>query len=112
MLKFPAETLEKLLRDPAMAAYAIAGVELDWFQNIRLRYNWFVPHKVDSSGWGTGKTSGEWVYAILRAALIPGNQVGIYYPIFQTGKQTFWKYFSTIRHPVLEAQYRSGKNEY
>lgn len=112
MLKFPAETMEKLLRDPAMAAYATMGVELDWFQNIRLRYNWFVPHKVDSSGWGTGKTIGEWIYAVLRALLIPGQQVGIYYPIFQTGKQTFWKYFSTIRHPVLEAQYKTGKNEY
>jgi hypothetical protein len=113
MLELHPELLDKLLRDPVMSAYAIAGVELDWFQNIRLRYNWFVPHKVDSSGWGTGKSIGEWVYAILRAVLIPGNQVGVYYPIFQTGKTAWWMpNFNNIRHPVLEAQYKSGKNEY
>jgi hypothetical protein len=111
-LELHEETLEKLLRDPVLAAYATMGMELDWFQNIRLRYNWFVPQKIDSSGWGTGKTIGEWVYAVLRAMLIPGNQVGVYYPIFATGKATFWKYFNTTHHPVLDSQYKSGKNEY
>lgn len=106
------EVLDKLLRDPVMAAYATMGVELDWFQNVRLRYNWFVPRKIDSSGWGTGKTIGEWVYAVLRAMLIPGNQVGVYYPTLKGGQQTFWKYFQTIHHPVLDAQYAKGKNEY
>jgi hypothetical protein len=112
MFTFPSEILDKFFRDPVMAAYCIMGVELDDFQQARLRYYWFVPHKVDSSGWGTGKTIVEWVYAVLRAVLIPSNKIGIYYPIFQTGKDAWWQYFSKIRHDVLEAQYRPRKHEW
>ena len=112
MFTFTSAQLDRFYRDPVMALYCITGMELDSFQMARLRLYWFVPHKVDSSGWGTGKTVCEWGYAILRAVLIPGQQIGVYYPIFQTGKDTWWKYFSDIRHPVLEAQYRPKKHEW
>jgi hypothetical protein len=112
MFTFPAEIIEKFLRDPVMALYCITGIELDAFQRARLRFYWFFPHKVDSSGWGTGKTIEEWGYAVLRAIFIPDHMVGVYYPIFQTGKETWWKYFRTIKHPVLESQYRPGKHEW
>lgn len=112
MFTFSATILDKFMRDPVMAAWCIMGVELDWFQQSRLRFYWFFPTKVDSSGWATGKTIVEWVYGVLRAVLLPNNQVGVYYPAFQTGQDTWWKYFDTIRHPVLRAQYRSGKYEW
>lgn len=106
------EVIDKLFGDPVMALFAITGIELDYFQAARLRLYWFVPHKIDSSGWGTGKTLEEWGYAILRAVLLPNNDIGVYYPIFQTGKDEWWKYFSEIRHPVLESQFRPRKHEW
>lgn len=112
MFTFRDETIDKLFRDPVMAAYVTMGVTLDYFQMARLRFYWFFPHKIDSSGWGTGKTIVEFVYAVLRAVLLPNNDVGVYYPIFQTGKDEWWKYFSEIRHPVLESQYRPQKHEW
>lgn len=112
-MEFSAEILKRFLRDPVLAAYAITGIELDWFQSARLRYLWFVPEKVDSSGWSTGKTICEWLYGTLRCTLLPNQSVGVYYPIFQTGKDEFWsKYFDNIQHPVLQAQYREGKSEW
>jgi hypothetical protein len=111
-MKLESEILVKLLRDPVMAAELLTGLRLDTFQAARLRYLWFVPDKVDESGWSTGKTICEWIYAVLRASLIPDHVVGVYYPVFQTGKDEFWKYFGECSTPLLFDQYAEGKHDH
>lgn len=111
-MKLESDILVKLLRDPVMAAELIIGIRLDTFQAARLRYLWFVPEKVDESGWSTGKTICEWVYAVLRAALLPDQVVGVYYPVFQTGKDEFWKYFAEFSNSLLLDQLAEGKAEH
>lgn len=97
--------IEDLLFDPVMAAKVIMGVEMDVFQQNRIRYNWWVPMTLDSSGVSSGKTMiGAWVYAQLRAILLSDQVVGVYFPTFQQGKDTFWTYYDRIRHPLFEAQ--------
>lgn len=110
MTTIESKWITRFYADPVMAAYVLLGERLDTFQRARLRFLWFVPNKCDSSGWSTGKTRVEWIYAVLRAALIPKQVVGVYYPIFQTGKDTFWKYFSDIRPEQLVAQYLPGRD--
>lgn len=112
-MELDSKYLVKLLRDPVMAAEVIIGIRLDIFQQARLRYLWFVQHKIDDSGWSTGKTICEWVYAVLRACLIPDQRVGVYYQVFQAGKDEFWKYFSEFDTDLLRAQYIDGpQNEW
>lgn len=84
---------EQLLIDPVLAAYVIMGAELDVFQQARLRYYWWVPVIVDSSGVSTGKTIEQFIYVNLRCILIPDHVAGIYFPNFQTAKDEFWPYF-------------------
>lgn len=109
-MEFPVSTLEKLFRDPVMAAWCLFGAKLDTFQQARLRYYWFVPEKIDSSGWGTGKTIVDFLYLNLRCILIPNHEAGIYFPVFQTGKDEFWKYFNIFNTPLFQSQFRRHHN--
>lgn len=103
-LRITREQWSKLLWDPVMAAYVLFGAELDAFQGVRLRKYWFVPNKIDSSGVSSGKTICIWLYLNLRTALIPEHDAAIYYPVFETLKNSFWDYYGKIRNPVFRSQ--------
>ncbi len=96
--------IEDLLWDPVMAAKVIMDEDLDAFQKVRLRYYWFIPDLEDSSGFSTGKTKVDWIYANLRAILLPDQHIGVIYQTFQIGKDTFWQYFNRCRAPIYRAQ--------
>jgi len=102
--------IEDLLWDPVMAAEVIMGYKLDVFQRVRLKWMWFVPDTEDDSGFSTGKTIVDWIYVNLRALLLPGHHAGVYYPYFETGKQTFWLYFDQCQAPIFKAQL--GRQEF
>lgn len=55
-MTFTQTQLEAFFFDPVMAARVLLGVQLDVFQRVRLRFYWFFPECMDSSGVGTGKT--------------------------------------------------------
>lgn len=95
--------MEDFLCDPVLAAKVLMGYDLDVFQRARLRYNWWVPFVVDSSGYSTGKTIGQFIYTCLRAMLLPVHDVGVYYPVFETGKSTYWRYFDRCQAPIFRA---------
>jgi hypothetical protein len=87
--------IEAYLRDPVLAAWAIFGAELDVFQQVRLRLMWHVPELIDDSGISTGKTEILWLWAQLRAILLPQPSpyphriIGIYYPTLESAKSNF-----------------------
>lgn len=85
--------LEEFLKNPVLAAWVLMGVELDKFQQVRLRIYWFVPNVIDSSGVSTAKTLGQFVFNNLRCMLMSDHVAGIYFPNFQTAKDEFWPYF-------------------
>ena len=95
---------EDFLCDPVKAAFVIFGLKLDAFQSARLRYYWWVPKVIDSSGFSSGKTIVDWAFANLRCLLLPDQAVGVYYPVFETGKNSFWQYYRTITAPIFRAQ--------
>src|ERR1035438_3659028 len=70
---------EAMLCDPVMAAWAIFGVELDVFQQNRLRYYWWIMKVIDNSGFSSGKTIVDWLFCQLRCLLLPDQDVGVYY---------------------------------
>lgn len=96
--------VEDFLCDPVMGAKVILGYDLDAFQKARLRYYWWVPNGVDSSGYSSGKTIVDWIYIALRCLLIPGHHAGVYYPTFETGKLSFWTYYRACQSPIFRAQ--------
>lgn len=111
-MKLDVDIINKLLRDPVMSAKVLLGEDLDYFQKARLRYFWFVPEKVDSSGWGTGKTRVEWIYMMLRLILLPNQIGGVYYPNWDLGKQEFWDAnFNRERPEIFYSQFvlQSGR---
>ena len=97
---------EQLLFDPVLAASVLFGIELDAFQANRLQYFWWVQNVIDSSGFSSGKTIVDWVFANLRCLLLPDQDVGVYYPVFETGKNTFWGYYRKFlaSSPIFRAQ--------
>jgi len=99
-------TWEEMLSDPVMAAWVIFGVELDAFQAARLRYYWWVMKVIDSSGFSSGKTIVDFLFTNLRCMLLPDQDVGVYYPVFETGKNTFWGYYRKFLStaPIFRAQ--------
>lgn len=103
-LKITQGMWEDFLCDPALAARVILGFKFDAFQNIRLRYYWWVQEVEDHSGFSSGKTIVDWAFAQLRAILIPNQALGIYYPVFETGKKTFWTYYTACKSPLFHAQ--------
>lgn len=94
------------LGDPVKAAWVIWRIKLDAFQAARLRYFWWCQNVIDSSGFSSGKTIVDWVFANLRLILLPDQDVGVYYPVFETGKNTFWQYYQkrALRTPMFNAQ--------
>lgn len=106
-LKITQTMWEDFLCDPVLAVYCIFnGLQLDAFQAARLRYFWWVANVMDSSGYSSGKTIVDFLFANLRAILIPDQRVGVYYPTFDTGKNAFWPYFQQMagRSPIFKAQ--------
>lgn len=99
--------LEQFLIDPVMAASVIMGADLDVFQQARLRFYWWVPYVIDSSGVSTAKTLVQFVYTNLRCILLSDHVAGIYFPNFQTAKDEFWPYFERFMEqaPLFAAQF-------
>lgn len=87
--------LEAFIADPVLAAWALFRVELDVFQRARLRMMWFCPELIDDSGVSTGKTEILWIWAQLRAILLPQPSpypkriIGIYYPTLDSAQSNF-----------------------
>lgn len=106
--------VEAYLKDPVLAAWAIFGAEMDVFQAVRLRFMWWVPELIDDSGVSTGKTEILWIWAQLRAILLPQPSpyphrvIGIYYPTLESAKSNFLpkyqKYLETA--PVFRNELR------
>ncbi len=106
--------LEAFIKDPVLAAWAIMGAELDTFQAVRLRMMWWVPELIDDSGISTGKTEILWLWAQLRAILLPQPRpyphriIGIYYPTLDSAQSNFApkyaKYIETA--PVFRRELR------
>jgi hypothetical protein len=92
-LHIPLELYTQFLIDPVMAAKVLLGWDMDEFQKVRLRACWWIPEVIDSSGVSTGKTFGLFLFAILRALLLPNQQVFVYLPTKNSGVATFWPYF-------------------
>lgn len=94
--------IEAYLKDPVLAVWYFFGVELDDFQQARLRYMWFVPDYHDDSGIFTGKTLIAWLWAQLRCILLPSPRgfdpriVAAFYQDISSAKTVFkpyWKKF-------------------
>lgn len=106
--------IEAYIADPVLAAWAFFGAELDVFQSVRLRSMWWVPEVIDDSGISTGKTEILWIWAQLRAILLPQpvpyphRIIGIYYPTLESAKSNFMpkyqKYIETS--PVFRNELR------
>ena len=86
-MTFSQAAIEEFIRDPVLAAYVFFKAELDVFQASRLRFMWYVPELIDGSGVSTGKTELIWMWANLRAILLPqpspymNRTIGVYYPV-------------------------------
>ena len=89
--------IRDLYMDPVMAAAVILGeTRLDAFQRAMLRYMWFCPVSMDSSGQGSGKTLMMFIYLNLRAVLIPDQWVIYVPPTLDQGERMFWnKYYES-----------------
>lgn len=99
--------VDDFLFDPVMAAYVLLGQKLDVFQACRLRLMWWTPNVIDSSGFGTGKSLGIWIFLNLRAMIIGDQHLCVYYQTFQSAKDIFWPYYRTFdrrRAPIFDAQ--------
>jgi hypothetical protein len=99
--------VDDFLCDPVLAAYVIMGIKLDVFQACRLRLMWWTPNVIDSSGFGTGKSLGMWLWMALRAMMIGDQQLCVYFQTFDAAKNIFWPYFRTFdrrRAPIFDAQ--------
>lgn len=98
-LKVTAGMVEDLVWDPVLSAKVIMGLDHDAFQENRLRQYWIHPYVYDSSGKGSGKTWEAWIHDQLRAILLTDQWVGVYFPTFQQGKDTYWMYYDRIKSP-------------
>ena len=102
-LRISEQMILDLLFDPVLACELLFGVRLDEFQKLRLRYYWWVPNVMDSSGFSTGKTFVVWLFVNLRCLLLEDQIAGVYYQTFQTGKDEFWKYYERLYAPLFQA---------
>lgn len=101
-----------LLCNPVLLSrIAFPQLELDAFQRARLKLEWLLPFFEDCSGVSTAKTLvADWVFAQCRAMLIvngsEGQHVGVYFPNFQSGKESFWTYYDKewCSSPFFRAQ--------
>lgn len=112
-MQFKQSHLEAFLLDPVLAAYSIMSAELDVFQQARLRFYWWTPVTVDSSGVSTGKTIDHFIFSNLRCILLSDHVAGSYFPNFQTAKDEFWPYFDRFIEtaPVFRAQFKIDHNK-
>lgn len=104
----------EFIHDPVMGIYVIFGVKLDIFQAYATRLTWFIPNVLDSSGFGTGKSFRIWLVTNLRAMLIEGHQIVIYYQTFESMKGIYWKEyqnFGSRRAPIFDAQLGRFNND-
>jgi len=95
--------MEDFIRDPVMGAEVLLGFKLDVFQRVRLKYYWWSPYLVDSSGISSGKTVVDWVYLVLRCMLIPDHVALFYNQTFQAMKDNFWPLFNRCSNPIYQA---------
>lgn len=95
---------DDFLCDPVLGAHCFFGFKLDAFQRARLRLMWWVPELIDSSGFSSGKTVVDWAYVNLRCILLPDHHAGVYYPTFETMKNTFFGYYRSVYTPIFKAQ--------
>lgn len=111
-LAFTHTMAAELLFNPVFAARLFfPGIELDAFQRARLKLEWLCPVFEDTSGVSTAKTLvADWLFAQLRALLVvnggEGHAVGVYFPNFQSGKESFWEYYAKewCSSPLFRAQ--------
>ena len=93
--------------DPVLGCYVLLGIKWDVFQAHAVRVTWWCPNVMDCSGLGTGKSLRVWALAQLRAMLIPGQQIVVYYQDFQATKDIFFRNyqnFGSDRAPLFCAQ--------
>ena len=102
-LRITQDQWTELLTDPVMAAEILLGIKLDIFQACRLRIYWWYPEVIDSSGFSSGKTIVDWVFTVLRAILLPDQHIAVYYPVFETGKRSYWLYMNSCRSRYFHA---------
>jgi hypothetical protein len=106
-LKITQTMVEDFLIDPVLGAEIIFKVKLDAFQKCRLRTYWWIPNVIDSSGFGTGKSFGFWLFMNLRAVILGDQHLCAYYQTFDAGKKIFWPYytqFNARNAPIFAAQ--------
>ncbi len=106
-LKITQMMVDDFLIDPVMGAEIIFKVKLDAFQKLRLRTYWWIPNVIDSSGFGTGKSFGFWLFMNLRCVIIGDQHACAYYQTFDAGKEIFWPYytqFNARNAPLFAAQ--------
>jgi len=104
--------VDDFLVDPVLADYVLFGIKHDVFQAVRQRIYWWTPDVIDSSGIGTGKSLGFWLFMQKRCILIGDQHVCAYYQRFQSMKDIYWPYYDSFhsqRAPIFCAQ--KGKSE-
>jgi hypothetical protein len=109
-MTFTQQQLEAFFFDPVMAAKVLMNVDLDTFQRVRLKFLWFFPEMMDSSGVGTGKTVVQFVYLCLRCILIPDHYAAAYFPTSSIGQGVFWPKFAETeaRSDIFRSQFYQG----
>ena len=95
--------MEEFIIDPVMGAKVLLGYDLDVFQRARLKYYWWTPYCIDSSGISTGKTVVDWLYVVLRSMLIHDHVTLVYYQTFQAMKDNFWPLFNRCGSQIYRA---------
>lgn len=97
--------IEDFLIDPVLGVTVLFGEKLDAFQGCRLKICWWVPRVMDSSGFSSAKTKNVWMVSNLRCLLMSDRVGLIAYPVFEQGKQSYWKYFAEVagRSPIYRA---------
>ena len=106
-LRITPTMVDDFLIDPVMGVYVIFGRKLDAFQAAGLRWMWWIPDFMDSSGFGTGKTLRFWLFMNLRAVIIADQHEVAYYQTFQAAKDIFWPYYNEFgprQAPIFNAQ--------
>jgi len=111
------DLVARFLCDPVMAATVLMSADLDVFQRVRLRYMWFFPELIDSSGISTAKSEVVFIWANLVAMLLTNpegeakRKVVVFYQTLAVAEDTFWaKYDKYIeRSWVFKSQLKVGR---
>ena len=106
-LKITSAMVDDFLIDPVLGCYVIFGQKLDVFQAVRMRYYWWCPDVIDSSGLGTGKSLCFWLFMNLRCVVLGDQWVSAYYQRFESLKSIYWQNydkFNSRQAPLFAAQ--------